>query len=100
MGGFQNDTLVLVEHKVKEPRQAKVILLNDDYTSMDFVMLVLVEIFRKNRVEAQNIMLSVHEKGSGECGIYPVEVAETKTGQVHSKARAEGFPLRCIIEYV
>ncbi|MDR1241539.1 MAG: ATP-dependent Clp protease adaptor ClpS [Deltaproteobacteria bacterium] len=100
MGGSQGETLVTVEHKVKEPRQAKVILLNDDYTSMEFVVRVLMEIFRKTGAEAERIMLLVHEKGRGECGTYPVEVAETKAVQVHSKAREEGFPLRCLLEYI
>ncbi|MDR2825450.1 MAG: ATP-dependent Clp protease adaptor ClpS [Deltaproteobacteria bacterium] len=100
MSDSQNDTLVLVEQKTKEPRKARVILLNDDYTTMDFVVLVLMEIFRKKYVEAKTIMLSVHKTGRGECGIYPVEVAETKVDQVHSRARAEGFPLHCLIEYV
>jgi ATP-dependent Clp protease adaptor protein ClpS len=99
MSVSHGDTLVLVEHKVKEPGKAKVILLNDDYTTMNFVVLVLMEVFHKNHAEARRIMLDVHKKGRGECGVYPVEVAETKVNQVHSRARLDGFPLRCMLEY-
>ena len=107
-GKSRGDALVLAERQIeakmepelKEPRRARVLLLNDDYTSMEFVVRVLVEIFRKTSHEATTIMLAVHEKGRGECGVYPLEIAETKVGQVHSRARAEGFPLRCVIEYL
>ena len=99
-GGSQGETLVVVRNQAKEPRKAKVLLLNDDYTSMEFVVRVLVDIFRKKPEEATTIMLAVHEKGKGECGVYPLEVAETKVNQVHSRARSEGFPLRCVIEYI
>jgi ATP-dependent Clp protease adaptor protein ClpS len=100
MSASKGDTLVLVGHKIKEPGRARVILLNDDYTTMNFVVLVLMEIFHKSHAEARSIMLNVHKKGRGECGVYPVEVAETKVGQVHSRARSDGFPLRCILEYM
>jgi ATP-dependent Clp protease adaptor protein ClpS len=77
-----------------------VLLHNDDYTSMDFVVAVLIDIFRKSREQAMSIMLSVHEKGIGVCGVYTAEVAETKVAMVHARARAEGFPLRCSMEEV
>lgn len=96
----REDGDILLEEEVKEPRQYKVLLHNDDYTSMDFVVSVLMEIFRKNREQAMTIMLSVHEKGIGVCGIYTAEVAETKVARVHSRARAKGFPLRCSMEEV
>ena len=99
-GGSQGETLVVVRNEVKEPQKARVLLLNDDYTSMDFVVRVLVEIFRKKPGEATTIMLAGHEKGKGECGVYPLEIAETKVNQVHSRARSEGFPLRCAIEHI
>ncbi|MFV0420778.1 ATP-dependent Clp protease adapter ClpS [Oleidesulfovibrio sp.] len=91
---------VLLEEEIKEPRRYKVLLHNDDYTSMDFVVSVLMEIFRKNREQAMTIMLSVHEKGVGVCGIYTAEVAETKVARVHARARTKGFPLRCSMEEV
>lgn len=89
---------VALKDEIREPRRARVILLNDDYTSMEFVVRVLMEVFHKQSNEATSIMLAIHEKGSGVCGIYPVELAETKVLQVHSRARAEGFPLRCLVE--
>ncbi|MDR2892836.1 MAG: ATP-dependent Clp protease adapter ClpS [Deltaproteobacteria bacterium] len=100
--GQQGDTLVLEDHQtereLKEPRRVRVLLLNDDYTSMEFVVLVLMDIFRKTSQEATTIMLAVHENGRGECGVYTLEIAETKVGQVHSRAREHGFPLRCVVE--
>lgn len=94
------ESQVLLEDKVQEPRKARVLLLNDDYTSMDFVVRILLEVFYKTIDEATAIMLKVHEKGQGECGVYPIEVAETKVSQVHGKARSEGFPLRCMVEII
>lgn len=94
----QGETEVAIREKLSEPQKARVLLLNDDYTSMEFVVRVLMDVFRKNLREATAIMLNVHERGRGECGIYPIEVAETKVAIVHARARAEGFPLRCAIE--
>lgn len=96
----QGDTAVVIEEKLREPQKARVILLNDDYTSMEFVVCILIDVFRKTMHEATAIMLSVHEQGRGICGIYPLEVAETKVTVVHARARAEGFPLRCAVEPV
>jgi ATP-dependent Clp protease adaptor protein ClpS len=84
--------------KTKEPEEYLVILLNDDYTTMDFVVVVLVEIFRKNLEDANRIMLDVHEKGRGVVGRYPWDIAATKVEQVHAMARANEFPLKCIVE--
>lgn len=98
--GTQGDVEVVIREKLREPQKAKVILMNDDYTSMEFVVSILMEVFRKNFNEATAIMLSVHEKGRGVCGVYPLEIAETKVTVVHARARAEGFPLRCAIEPV
>lgn len=89
---------MLAEHALREPKQYKVLLHNDDYTTQDFVVEILVTVFRKNAREAQAIMLAVHEKGIGQCGVYPAEMAETKVAVVHGKARAAGFPLRCSLE--
>ncbi len=80
------------------PKQYKVYLLNDDYTSMEFVVDILMKIFRKNFHEAHNVMMEVHTNGRGMCGIYPYEIAETKVYQVGSMARENGFPLKAILE--
>ncbi|WP_373869339.1 ATP-dependent Clp protease adaptor ClpS [Desulfovibrio subterraneus] len=85
---------------LQEPRKFKVLLHNDDYTTMEFVIAVLVQVFRKTAQQATAIMLSVHEKGVGECGVFTAEVAETKVAIVHARARKEGFPLRCSMEEV
>ncbi len=76
----------------------KVLLHNDDYTTMDFVVEVLVCVFRKPPPEAVDIMWNVHEKGVGVAGIFPAEVAETKVRTVHQMAREKGFPLLCSME--
>lgn len=91
---------VAVEDQLQEPRQFKVLLHNDDYTSMDFVVEVLMNVFGKSENEAFAIMMSVHEKGIGLCGIYTAEVAETKVQIVHQMAKARSFPLRCTMEEV
>jgi len=84
--------------KLKEPDEYLVILLNDDYTTMDFVVAVLVEVFCKNLEDANRIMLDVHEKGKGVVGRYTWDIAATKTEQVHALARENEFPLKCIVE--
>ncbi len=80
------------------PPQYKVLLLNDDYTPMDFVVEVLTRYFRKSEPEAVRVMLAVHQQGRGVAGVYTREVAETKTAQVTAAARAEGYPLQVTIE--
>jgi len=84
--------------KVKEPEEYRVILLNDHYTSMDFVVEVLMVIFHKQLEDANKIMLDVHKKGKGLVGLYSWDIAATKMEQVHMAARANEFPLRCIVE--
>ena len=84
--------------KNKEPEEFKVILLNDHYTTMEFVVEVLMKIFHRNMDEAVRLMLDVHEKGRGIAGIYAWDIAVTKTEQVHKEASANQFPLRCVIE--
>ena len=86
------------EIALKYPKKYKVFLLNDDYTSMDFVIDVLMGIFHKSYEDAQRIMLEVHEKDKGLCGVYSYEVAETKVMQVKRKAKDNGFPLRAMME--
>lgn len=82
----------------KRPQLYHVVLINDDYTTMEFVVRTLEEIFDKGPAEAYRIMMEVHMSGRGVCGAYTFEVAETKVAAVHDSARAEGFPLRAGIE--
>jgi ATP-dependent Clp protease adaptor protein ClpS len=84
--------------KYKEPEQFKVVLLNDHYTTMEFVVEILMVIFHKNLEDAYNIMLDVHMKGRGVVGVYTWDIATTKTEQVHAAAKANEFPLRCVVE--
>lgn len=84
--------------KTKKPSMYKVLMLNDDYTPMEFVVHVLERFFSKNRDEATEIMLHVHQKGVGVCGVFTYEVAETKVTQVMDLARQQQHPLQCTIE--
>ncbi len=86
------------EVKIKHPKKYKVFLLNDDYTSMDFVVDILITIFHKSYAQAENVMLDIHKKERGLCGVYTHEIAETKVMQVHKKAKDNGFPLKAIME--
>ncbi len=81
------------KQKTRKPRRFKVLLHNDDYTTTDFVVQILVRHFRKSPAEATHIMLQVHHAGIGVAGVYPKEVAETKVAEVIADARAEGMPL-------
>jgi len=85
-------------HKVDEPSMYKILLHNDDYTSMEFVVEILVMVFNKSMGKATEIMLDVHKKGLGVCGVYIYEIAETKVKTVHSLAMEKGFPLKCTME--
>jgi ATP-dependent Clp protease adaptor protein ClpS len=84
--------------KLKEPEDFRVILLNDHFTTMEFVVEILITVFHKNYEEAERIMLDVHRKGRGIVGQYPWDIAQTKVNQVHTLARQYEFPLRCIME--
>ncbi len=86
------------ELEVEEPKRYNVFLLNDDYSTMDFVIDVLVKVFRKSISEAEAIMLSVHNNGKGLCGVYSFEIASTKVAQVKTLARQKGFPLKATME--
>ena len=95
------DSGVVVEEarpQVKQPPLFQVVLLNDDYTPMEFVVHVLERFFQKGREEATRIMLHVHQHGVGECGTYTYEVAETKVTQVMDFARKHQHPLQCVME--
>lgn len=84
--------------KTKKPGLYRVLILNDDYTPMDFVVLVLERFFQKNHDSAFRIMMHVHNHGVGECGVYTFEVAETKVAQVMDLARQHQHPLQCVME--
>ncbi len=84
--------------KPKKPSQYKVLMLNDDYTPMEFVVMVLKRFFRMDLDEATRVMLHVHQRGVGVCGIFPYEVAETKVNQVMDFARQNQHPLQCTLE--
>ena len=92
------EVLEKTRHQTKEPELYKVILLNDDYTTMEFVVRVLETVFLKNPAEAFRIMMQVHTQGQGLCGAYPFDIAETKVTTVHELARERGFPLRATME--
>jgi ATP-dependent Clp protease adaptor protein ClpS len=102
VAGGQDRTSGAVKEKVQskhqEPRQFKVVLLNDDYTTMEFVIHVLESLFQKSPAEAYRIMMQVHHNGRGVAGVYSWEVAETKADTVASLAGAAGFPLRATVE--
>ena len=84
--------------RTKKPQLYKVLMLNDDYTPMEFVVLVLQQFFRMDIEEATRVMLQVHQKGIGVCGVFSYEVAETKVNQVMDCARANQHPLQCTLE--
>jgi ATP-dependent Clp protease adaptor protein ClpS len=97
---FREDLESRVDEELKEPSMYRVLLHNDDYTTMEFVVEVLQTVFHKSPVEATHIMLLVHKSGIGVCGIFPSEVAETKVQMVHHLARKSGFPLQCSMEEI
>jgi ATP-dependent Clp protease adaptor protein ClpS len=84
--------------ELKEPPMYKVLLINDDYTPMDFVVEILMRVFHKSVESATQIMMNVHKRGSGLCGVYTYEIAETKTTTVHRLAEEKGYPLRSTME--
>jgi len=84
--------------EVREPSMFRVLLHNDDYTTMEFVVEILIIVFNKSPEESVEIMLNVHRKGIGICGVYTFEVSETKVNIVHVLARENGFPLKCTME--
>lgn len=86
------------EQRTKKPPRYNVFLLNDDYTTMDFVVHILKMVFHKSPVEATQTMLHVHKNGKGLAGAYTRDIAETKVDRVHRLAREHGFPLRCMLE--
>ena len=95
-----NNGSVILDRKVEtqKPSLYRVLMLNDDYTPMEFVVMVLQRFFGHNNEAAQRIMLHVHQKGVGICGVYTFEVAETKVGQVMELAKEHQHPLQCTLE--
>jgi len=97
---FESWVLTDEETSVKEPPLYKVILHNDDYTSMEFVVLLLEKVFHKSTAEATRIMLNIHQQGLGVAGVYHKEIAETKVAIVYDLAQKNEYPLKCSIEKV
>lgn len=96
--GNKTKTVVKTDEQVSTPALFKVLMHNDDYTTMEFVLEVLRDVFRKSAAEAEKVMLTIHFQGVGHCGTYPYSIAETKADQVRLRARKSGFPLRCSLE--
>ncbi|MBB6100076.1 ATP-dependent Clp protease adaptor protein ClpS [Deinobacterium chartae] len=94
----ESETQTLTRPELKTPEMYRVLLLNDDYTPMDFVVDLLIRLFHRSALQANRIMLAVHHKGSGVAGVYPREIAETKVHQATELARKAGHPLRCVME--
>ena len=94
----EGEVLTREREDVKQPEEYRVILLNDDFTTMEFVVSVLMTVFHKAVPEATRIMLDVHKKGRGIVGVYTYDIAATKVNQVHTLARQNGFPLKCTME--
>lgn len=95
---LEDEVVSETEDKVDEPPLYRVLLHNDDYTTMEFVVGILMSVFKKSPEEAVQIMLNVHRNGIGICGVYTCEVSETKVNTVHALARENGFPLKCTME--
>jgi len=94
----KGDVITETRDDVTEPSMYRVLLLNDDYTTMEFVVEILMLVFSKSVEEATQVMLNVHRIGVGLCGVYTYEVAETKVETVHALAKERGFPLKCSME--
>lgn len=94
----EGEVISEVDEEITEPPRYKVLLHNDDYTSMEFVIEILMIVFHKSYEDATRIMLNVHRSGTGLCGVFTYEVAETKVDLVHTLARENQFPLKCTME--
>ena len=97
-----NETSLIEGEDIEQafPEEYEVVMLNDDFTPMDFVVDVLISIFHKNPVEATRLKLLVHTTGRAAVGVYTYDIASTKINEVHTRARAEGYPLKCIMKRV
>ena len=97
-GEIKEQTREKTDVKIRMPRHYQVIMHNDDFTSMEFVVNILMEIFQKDAVEAERLMLLVHHRGSAPAGLYPYDIAVTKAAAAVSRAKEEGFPFRMTVE--
>lgn len=95
---FGDGVATETEDEVKPPSMFRVLMHNDDYTTMEFVVSVLMSVFGKEAEDAVRIMLNVHQKGVGVCGVYTEDIASTKIATVHARAQSAGYPLRCSME--
>lgn len=95
---IQGETREKTRINIREPKHFKVIMHNDDFTTMDFVVGILIDIFHKNEAEAQRLMLMVHKSGRAAVGTYPYDIAVTKIQSAMSRAKEEGFPFRMTVE--
>lgn len=96
----QHTSQAKIRERLREPRQYRVILHNDDFTTMDFVVMILAVVFRKSELDAERIMLDVHHRGRGTAGVYSYDIALTKAEKAKRMAREAGFPLRLTVEPV
>ncbi len=94
----QGETREKTRINIHEPKQYRVIMHNDDFTSMEFVVDILIDIFHKDEIEAERLMLMVHESGKASIGAYPYDIAVTKVQAATARAREEGFPFRMTVE--
>ena len=97
---FKNENSLLTKEKVKlkKPEMYAVVMINDDYTPMEFVIYILQSVFKKNYEDAKKIMLLIHNQGKGICGVFPLDIAETKANQVVEFARINQHPLECKVQ--
>jgi ATP-dependent Clp protease adaptor protein ClpS len=96
--GALSETSTGTDQEIREPKLYRVLLHNDDYTTMDFVIEILVTVFHKPAAEAAKIMLDVHKKGKGACGVFTYDIAASKVVLVYRRARKREFPLKCSLE--
>jgi ATP-dependent Clp protease adaptor protein ClpS len=96
--GTESEVATIDKAKTQTPKQFKVFLLNDDYTTMDFVVHILETVFMKSPAEAVQVMLQVHKLGKGVAGIFAKQIAEAKVQLVHQRAKTDGYPLKCVME--
>jgi ATP-dependent Clp protease adaptor protein ClpS len=95
---YEDELMTADDDTIKKPQMYQVIMHNDNYTTMEFVIEVLMRIFHHARSSAETLMITIHEKGEARAGTYPLEIAETKVAQTMAMAREEGFPLKCSIQ--
>jgi len=94
----ESDSDTIAEEKIEKPSLYRVLLINDDFTPMEFVVAILMKVFQKPESEAQQIMWHVHTRGRGLCGVYPYDIAQTKVAQVRTLAKRAEHPLECVME--